>query len=333
MKFLCTNCNRRMKSDGATGPGEGNMSVAAFCPNCGNRFALIANPGETLLLKALNAGLAGGELLTEVLDSAEATLTNAVDQPPITESTPTGNWRDLSEQWVRLEPGRFVMGSPEDEPGRDTDESPQHDVTISGGFSLGKYAVTRGQWEEVMGTTPWSGQSRVPSSPTFPAVFISWKDVQEFISRLNAADHDWLYRLPTEAEWEYACRAGTTTMWSFGEDRHALGDYAWYIDSEAEADDQTPREVGTKQPNAWGLHDMHGNVWEWCRDIYGEEYYADSPAVDPAGPDGDPGSSRVARGGYFRYFTRHSRSASRNTRRPDDRQLALGVRLVRTPGH
>ena len=121
MKFICTNCNWRMKSDGAVGTGDGTMSVAAFCPNCGSRFALLANPGETLLLKALNAGLAGGELLKQVLETAEATLTHAVGQAPISESTPAGDWRELAEEWVRVEPGRFVMGSPESEPGRDTD--------------------------------------------------------------------------------------------------------------------------------------------------------------------------------------------------------------------
>ena len=221
MKFHCTNCDKRMKSEGAFGAGGGAMSVAAFCPNCGNRFALWANPGETLLLKALNAGLAGGELMTQVLESAEATLTHAVDQAPFSGSKPAGDWSELAEEWVRVEPGSFVMGSPETEAGRDTDESPQHDVTITAGFDLGKYTVTRGQWEEVMGTSPWEGRISGPSSPTLPAVFISWDDVQELISRLNAADGGWRYRLPTEAEWEYACRAGTTTMWSFGEDRHA----------------------------------------------------------------------------------------------------------------
>ena len=331
MKFNCENCNRRMKSDGAVGAGGGAMSVSAFCPNCGNRFSLWANPGETLLLKALNAGLAGGELMTQVLESAGATLPHAIDQAPLSTSVPPADWTDLADHWVWVEPGSFVMGSPESEAGRETDESPQHEVTISGGFHLGKYTVTRGQWERVMGTSPWEGESSIPSSPVFPAVFISWDDVQQLISRLNSSNGYWRYRLPTEAEWEYACRAGTSTMWSFGEDRHALGDYAWYIDSEAEAKDQTPREVGAKLPNPWGLHDMHGNVWEWCLDVYGEDYYSRSPAVDPQGPNSDAGSSRVIRGGYFRYFTRHSRSASRNTRRPDERHRAIGVRLVRTP--
>ena len=181
-----------------------------------------------------------------------------------------------------------------------------------------------------MGTAPWPGQTRAPSTPTLPATFISWNDVHQLIARLNDTTGKWQYRLPSEAEWEYASRAGTDTMWSFGEDRHALEDYAWYIDSEADEPDQIPREMGTKLPNPWGLHDMHGNIWEWCQDIYGESYYAESPAADPQGPIDASGAQRVIRGGYFRYFTRHSRSASRNTRRPDDRQRVLGARLVRT---
>ena len=329
MKFICTNCDRRMKSDGASGPGGGNMSVAAFCPGCGNRFALLANPGETMLLKALNAGLSGGVLMSQVMELSEATLTHVEDQSPVSETIPVREWRDLAEEWVWIAPGEFVMGSPDSEPGRDTDESPPHEVTISNGYCLGKYPISRGQWEEIMETAPWQGRTRAPSSPTLPATFISWNDVRGFVARLNDSGGDWRYRLPSEAEWEYACRAGTNTMWSFGDNRHALGDYAWYFDSEADVLDQTPREIGTKLPNPWGLHDMHGNVWEWCHDIYGESNYAESPVVDPQGPDGSPGSPRVIRGGYFRYFTRHSRSASRNTRRSDDRQRALGVRLVR----
>ena len=305
------------------------MSVAAFCPNCGNRFALLANPEETLLLKALNAGPASEELLSRVLESSDTTLGHAVNQGAALGATPASSWRELAEEWVWVEPGRFVMGSPESESGREIDESPLHEVAICRGFHLAKYLISRGQWEEVMGTTPWSGRSRIPSSPTLPAVFISWNDVQEFAARLNKAAGQGVYRLPSEAEWEYACRAGTTTMWSFGDDRHSLGEYAWYIDSEAAIEDQSPQQVGGKRPNPWGLHDMHGNVWEWCQDVYSDQYYANSPSSDPTGPQGGPGSARAIRGGYFRYFTRHSRSAARNTRRPDSWHRALGARLVR----
>ena len=331
MKFYCANCNRRMKSEGATTPGRGKMSVASFCPNCGSRFALLVNAGDTLFLRAVNAGPAGQELMAQTMKSAKATITtHEVEQTAISGSTSAASWREMAEEWVWIEPGRFVMGSPESEPGRDTDEGPQHEVAIGRGFYLGKYTITCGQWEEVMGTTPWLGRGSIPSSPTLPAGFISWNDVQDFASRLNEAGGA-RYRLPFEAEWEYACRAGTTTVWSFGEDRHALGDHAWYVDSDAAEEDQSGQEVGRKLPNPWGLHDMHGNVWEWCQDVYSDGYYADSPAVDPPGPQAVTGSTRVVRGGYFRYFPRHSRSAARNTRWPDDRQRTVGARLVRTP--
>ena len=331
MKFFCANCNQRMKSEGATTPGRGKMSVASFCPNCGSRFALLVNAGDTLFLRAVNAGPAGQELMAQTMKAANATVAeHAAEQAAIPGSSAGASWRETAEEWVWVEPGRFVMGSPESESGRDADEGPQHEVAIAHGFQIGRYTITRGQWEEVMGTTPWSGRSTIPSSPTLPAVFISWNDVQDFVARLNEAGGA-SYRLPSEAEWEYACRAGTTTTWSFGEDRHALADYAWYVDSDAIEEEQSAQEVGRKLPNPWGLHDMHGNVWEWCQDFYSEGYGSDSPAVDPGGPRPVTGSTRVVRGGYFRYFPRHSRSAARNARWPDDRQRAVGIRLVRTP--
>ena len=329
MQFICNKCKRRMKSDEATGEGNGWMGISSFCPNCGSRFKLLSNPGETLLLKALNAGLAGQELMSKVLQSAQETLPNAVDQISPKNSSSEMDWKNLAEQWVKVEPGKFLMGSPDAEPGREPDESPQHEVTLSKGFYIGKFPITRGQWEEVMGVTPWKDFSQETSSMALPAVFISWNDLQKFISRINQIDVGITYRLPSEAEWEYACRAGTDTMWSFGEDRHALGDYAWYIDSESDAENQNAFEVGNKKPNPWGLHDMHGNVWEWCNDVYDYNYYSTSTSTDPIGPRSKPKSPRVARGGYFRYFTRHSRSASRNARNPDARHRVIGARLVK----
>ena len=151
------------------------------------------------------------------------------------------------------------------------DESPVHEVEISRGFWLGKYEVTQGQWKAVMDDEPWSGRARVISDSSHPAVIISWDEVQEFIRRINEEAGEELYRLPTEAEWEYACRAGTQTRWSFGDDTSQLKNYAWYFNNTEGA-----KAVGSRLPNPWGLYDMHGNVWEWVQDWYDEEYYSRS---------------------------------------------------------
>lgn len=230
-------------------------------------------------------------------------------------------------EFVWIEPGTFTMGSPASEVGRDSDEGPQHQVTIRQGFWLGKCEVTQGQWQGVMGTTPWSGQSYVRANAQHPAVYISWDDAQQLIARLNAAAGSAVYRLPTEAEWEYACRAGSTTRWSFGDDEGQLGQYAWYCDNAWNAALQYAQPVGTKLPNPWGLYDMHGNVWEWCQDWYGS--YGSGPVVEPAGPAS--GSNRVIRSGGFNFSARYMRSAYRNNSTPGGRLYNVGVRLLRTP--
>ena len=229
---------------------------------------------------------------------------------------------EASMEFVWIEPGVFQMGS---NTGR-SDESPRHEVEISRGFWLGKYEITQGQWEAVMGTTPWSGRDRVVLGPSHPAVIISWDEVQEFIGRLNAEAGEELYRLPTEAEWEYACRAGTQTRWSFGDDESLLTDYAWYNGNND--DPKGAKVVGTKRPNPWGLHDMHGNVWEWVQDWYDEDYYSRSPRVDPQGPTS--GRYRVIRGGHFGF--NHVQSAYRHLHEPHLRSDTIGVRLLRMPG-
>ena len=188
-----------------------------------------------------------------------------------------------------------MMGSPSSEKGRYDDEGPVHEVTISKGFYLGKYEVTQGQWEGVMGTTPWRGKDYVRSGSDYPAVYVSWDDAQEFISRLNSAAGSEVYRLPSEAEWEYACRAGTTTRWSFGDDESQLTHYAWYgAYRRGDVGEKYGHRVGTKRANPWGLYDMHGNVSEWVQDWKGD--YSSSSVVDPLGPS--TGSYRVVRGGY-----------------------------------
>ena len=182
-------------------------------------------------------------------------------------------------EFVYIPAGMFMMGSPENEEGRLSDEGPQREVTISRGFYLGKYVVTQGQWEAVMGARPWRGKDNVKEHPDHPAVFVSWGNARAFIRKLNAQANRALYRLPTEAEWEYACRAGTTTSWSFGDDESKLGDYAWYEVNAWDAGFEYAQPVGTKKPNPWGLYDMHGNVREWVQDLYGS--YASSAKVDP----------------------------------------------------
>ena len=216
---------------------------------------------------------------------------------------------EVKMEFVWIEPGTFRMGSLASEEGRSSDEGPVYGVTISKGFWLGKYEVMQGEWESVMGRNPsdYTGDARRPVET------ISWNDVQEFIAKLNDAAGSDVYRLPSEAEWEYACRAGTTTRWSLGDDdgddERLLGNYAWYHGNSGNNSSSGPKVVGGKLPNGWGLYDMHGNVWEWVQDWYGESYYNDSPRVDPPGPTS--GSYRVIRGGYFNYAARNVRSAYR----------------------
>jgi formylglycine-generating enzyme required for sulfatase activity len=199
------------------------------------------------------------------------------------------------------------------------DERPVHQVVISRGFEMGKYEVTQAQWQAVMRHNP-SGFV----GPTRPVESVSWDAVQEFIKRLNEMDEEYLYRLPTEAEWEYACRAGSTTEYHFGNDAGQLEKYAWYADN---AGGET-HPVGQREPNKWGLYDMHGNVWEWVQDEWHGNY-------EGAPKDGSPwedgsGSSRVDRGGSWNYFARLCRSAYRVNNSPDARYDNLGLRLVRT---
>jgi len=226
---------------------------------------------------------------------------------------------------VRVEPGTCTMAAPEDESGRYDREGPQHEVTISRGFWLGKHEITQAQWESVMGTCPWGRKAWAREDPNHPAVYISWNDVQAFIAKLNEAEGVEVYRLPTEAEWEVACRAGTTTRWSFGDDEGKLRHYAWYGDNAWNAGEKYAHAVGTKRPNPWGLYDMHGNVWEWVQDWYG--VYSSRSQKDPTGPAS--GSSRVYRGGSFINSARGVRSAVRYGSSPGLSGGGVGARLVR----
>jgi formylglycine-generating enzyme required for sulfatase activity len=220
--------------------------------------------------------------------------------------------------FVRIPAGEFMMGC-EGNNNCGFDDEPQHRVKISQPFYLGKYEVTQGEWEAVMGNNPSRFKGRGN-----PVENVSWNDVQMFIQRLSAKEGK-KYRLPTEAEWEYAARAGTTSQYSFGDDAGRAGQYAWYG-----KDSGSTHPVGQKQPNPWGLYDMHGNVWEWVQDWYDSSYYAQSPANDPGGPSG--GDKRVLRGGGWFYSAGFLQSALRFYGTPDGRDEGSGFRLALSSG-
>jgi formylglycine-generating enzyme required for sulfatase activity len=224
-------------------------------------------------------------------------------------------------EFVLIPAGEFTMGVDKNFEEADDDETPAHRVTISQPFYLGKYEVTQSQWVSLMGSNPSYFKGR-----NNPVENVSWDDVQEFIWKLNEKEGTGKYRLPTEAEWEYAARAGTTSRYSFGDDAGELGRYAWY-DRNSE---NTTHPVGQKEPNGWGLYDMHGNVFEWVRDWYGEKYYAESPGTDPWGPSS--GAYRVIRGGGCSNNARDCRSALRSGGPLDYRESNLGFRLAFSPG-
>ena len=211
-------------------------------------------------------------------------------------------------EMVWCPPGSFMMGSPENEEGRRADET-QHRVTLTTGFWLAKYPVTKAQWKSVTGSTP----SWFTHDEKLPVEYVSWKRCIEFCAIAGNG-----LRLPTEAEWEYACRAGSSTALSWGnaqEERKA---------NFGRSKVTTP--VGFYEPNAWGLHDMHGNVWEWCADWYGD--YPGGAVTDPKGPDS--GSERICRGGSWEDHAWCCRSACRNEFGPDYRSSSHGFRPART---
>jgi len=191
-----------------------------------------------------------------------------------------------SMEFVLIPAGEFEMGSPSTEKGRRSNEGPVHTVTIEKAYYMGKYEVTQKQWRDIMGSNPsaYKGDDQ-------PVEQVSWEDIQEFIKKLNEMEGTDKYRLPSEAEWEYAARAGTTTRYSFGDDESDLGDYAWYSDNS----DSITHPVGLKQPNPWGLYDMHGNVWEWVQDKDHSDYNG-APTDGSAWESGEY-PFRVLRGG------------------------------------
>jgi formylglycine-generating enzyme required for sulfatase activity len=232
---------------------------------------------------------------------------------------------DAIQEFVWIAPGRFVMGSPpEDEYSSDT----RHQVNITTGFWMADTACTQGFWSAVMrGENP----SEFRGDPLLPVENVSYHQVSAFLERLNGMVGDWVTRLPTEAEWEYACRAGTQSRYSFGEyPTMDLANYAGgFVHQDAPPHHALNRTVPVKSlpPNPWGLYEMHGNVWEWCQDWHGG--YVGSIQTDPTGPS--EGSSKVIRGGSWGSLGWTLRSAHRGMATPNTRYKDIGFRIVLEP--
>jgi formylglycine-generating enzyme required for sulfatase activity len=220
----------------------------------------------------------------------------------------------IGMQFVRIPSGSFQMGS---ESGQE-DEVPVHEVQISEPFYIGVMEVTQQQWTQVMGTNP----SRF-EEPFHPVEEVSWFDAQAFLDSLNAREDVELYRLPTEAEWEYAARGGAQTPFSFGASTDSLRAHAWF---NANADAHT-WPAGRKKPNPFGLHDVYGNVWEWVQDAYSPLFYRFSPTVDPKN-DADS-NARIIRGGGWPSVKKDMRAANRAWTRGETGSRAIGFRVVR----
>jgi len=210
--------------------------------------------------------------------------------------------------FCRIPAGTFFMG----------EQETLHQVTLTKDFYLARYPITQALWQTIMGNNPshFKGENH-------PVDQVSWEDVQEFIANLNERTGENLYRLPTEAEWEYACRSGSSGTYSFGDDEKLLGEYAWFNNNS----EQKTHPVGGKKPNAWGLYDMHGNVWEWCQDWHGD--YPQDSVTDPVGLSS--GSRRVFRGGSWFYGAGYCRSAIRFRCAPSYGYIILGFRLAASP--
>ena len=221
---------------------------------------------------------------------------------------------------VRIPHGTFRMGTDQVLAGKDNwtndAERPAHPVTITKDFWMGQFPVTQSQWQEVMGNNPSYFQQ---AGLDAPVEHVTWNDVQPFLAKLNASQNQWLVRLPTEAEWEYAARAGTT-----GETYGPLDEIAWYGANGS----RTIHPVGKKSPNAFGLYDMLGNVWQWCQDWFGP--YSSAPAVDPQGESS--GDRRITRGGCYYCDAIHERAARRNRDLVEHSWRSIGFRIAATPG-
>ena len=287
-----------------------------------SRYHARQNPGSPFqksLISTVAIGYAALLLFTACDNKDKASGTGNTNIPPRA-SLPSAHSASVAGM-VRLPPGKFMMGDP------DEIDAPPHEVTV-GAFFIDQFLVTQEQYQKMMNANPsrWKGAKN-------PVEQIRWSDAVRFCNARSQSEGlkpcydltSWKcnfdadgYRLPTEAEWEYACRAGTTTPWFFGNDPSKIGEYAW-LDKNSGGH---PHPVGEKKPNPWGLHDICGNVWQWCNDFYGVDYYRSAPRENPQGPG--EGKNKVLRGGAWRFSAESLRSGYRYNENPGYADVCFG---------
>ena len=244
--------------------------------------------------------------------------------------------KGITMKLVLIPAGKFMMGSKLSPAAvvekfggkaeRHTCEHPRREVTISKPFYMGIHEVTQAQYRAVMGAETWMAKPKpddkdktkpgvkvkTKSGDNCAASWMTWYEAEEFCKKLSKKTGKKVV-IPTEAQWEYACRAGSETVFCFGNDKSKLGEYCWYSENTSETSEKYAHPVGQKKPNAWGLYDMHGNVWEYCRDFYGSDFYAKKNKVDPVNTTAGKSKTRAVRGGSWYNGPVHLRSAARNS--------------------
>lgn len=238
--------------------------------------------------------------------------------------------------WCLL--GTVPMEQPEYDEGRRVRSVTPVDVLLTSGYWLGRYEVTQAEWKRIMATEPWKGENWTKEGDDVAATYVNWDEAMDFCRRFTNRERKagrltdgWEYTLPTEAQWERGCRAATDTKFSFGDDETKLGEYAWVRANSMDVDESYAHPVGRKKPNPWGLHDMHGNAYEWCRDWYSQTLPG---GRDPEVTEGNPrteGDYRILRGGGWTVGAVFCRSASRHANSPSFRFHGSGFRVACSP--
>ena len=321
----------RMKPPSSDTDGKGSKQDRAIKSNPPNVPAAEESKTETVARRRLLIAMWSLPILTAIAavgfvyrdtEDAETNLKPA----QLALGDPIVN--SIGMKMLLIPPGEFTMGSPDSDENAHDSEKPQHRVKLTKLFYLSVYEVTQQQYEKVMGDRPWQGKLYAKDGPDNPATYVNWNDAVEFCRKLSKKEGV-EYRLPTEAEWEYACRAGTTTAYSFGDDASQLGKYAWHYKNAWGIGEKYAHRVGQKLPNPWGLYDMHGNAWEWCQDWYAP-YGSEKVVSDPMGTAQDGG--RVLRGGSsYLIYAQNVRSAYRlSFLNPVYRYVYFGFRAART---